>query len=119
MSPPLEGRWQPLRAEFAGVPAPAEVLEKTEFELRAGHYTVRFDGEVADQGSYAHDRFASGALILTGLKGTNAGRTIPAIYQLAGDRLRICYGMDGQSPDAFATTPGSQRYLVTYRRKTP
>ncbi|MES1207569.1 MAG: TIGR03067 domain-containing protein [Pseudomonadota bacterium] len=118
MSPPLEGRWQPLRAEFAGVSAPAEVLAKTELELRAGHYTVRFGAEAVDHGSYAHDRCTNGALILTGLKGTNAGRTLPAIYQLVGDRLRICYGIDGQSPDAFAATPGSQRYLVTYRRKT-
>ena len=56
--------------------------------------------------------------ILLGAKGPNAGRTIPCIYQLAGNRLRVCYGLDGTTPTAFATTAGSPHYLATYRRKT-
>ena len=117
MSPALEGRWQPLRAELAGQSAPAAVLEKTEVELSGGHYTVRFGGEVSDHGTCAHDAAVPGVLTLSGLKGPNAGRTIPCIYQLVGDRLRVCYGLGGTAPENFATAPGTQFYLVTYRRK--
>jgi hypothetical protein len=36
----------------------------------------------------------------------------------AGNRLRICYGLDGTLPGGFKTTPDSQLYLATYRRKS-
>ncbi|MCX6934148.1 MAG: TIGR03067 domain-containing protein, partial [Verrucomicrobia bacterium] len=57
-------------------------------------------------------------LTLRGTEGPNAGRSIPAIYQVRGDLLRICYGLDGTAPTAFVSPPGSQLYLVTYRRKS-
>jgi hypothetical protein len=57
-------------------------------------------------------------MLLTGLEGSNVGRTIPAIYQLTSDRLRVCYGLDGFVPHAFAMVAGQQRYLAMYRRKT-
>jgi hypothetical protein len=36
---------------------------------------------------------------------------------LALQRIRLCYGFDGQLSTAFTTSPNSQRYLVTYRRE--
>jgi uncharacterized protein (TIGR03067 family) len=116
----IEGTWQIVKAELAGEEMPAFVAEKIEVELTAGTYTVRFAGEVSDRGSYALDA-ADGPkrMLLAGVEGSNAGRTIPAIYQLAGDRLRICYGLDGTVPVAFATGAGQNLYLATYRRKTP
>ncbi len=116
----LQGRWAIVKAEFAGEAMPGLVAEKTEFELSAGDYVVRFDRQVADRGRYilGATRLHRG-MTLMGSEGPNAGRTIPAIYQLVGDRLRICYGIDGQMPAGFATSAGSSLYLVTYRRKTP
>jgi uncharacterized protein (TIGR03067 family) len=116
----LEGRWSIVKAEFAANEMPALVAQKTELELAAGTYVVRFDGRPADRGSYLLGATSPHrSMILNGIEGPNVGRTIPAIYQLVGDRLRICYGIDGQTPGSFATTAASQLYLVTYRRKTP
>lgn len=118
--PVLEGRWQLLRAELAGEPAPALVCEKTELRLEAGTYEVRFEGRLADRGRYEAEATATPrTLVLHGLAGTNAGRTLPCLYQLVGDRLRICYGLDGVLPDAMTTHAGEQRYLATYARKRP
>lgn len=106
-----------IRAESGGESAPELVVQRTELELRAGEYLVRFDGRTMDRGT-----FESGAgsdpktLLLRGLAGPNAGRTIPCIYQLVGDRLRVCYGLDGREPAAFVTRGGEARYLATYRR---
>lgn len=115
--PALEGRWQPLRAELDGEHAPADALVRMEVELRAGRYVVRFGGEISDEGTY---HCATGAeqleLTLAGTAGPNLGRTIPCIVQVAGARLRVCYGFAGDRPDAFAAPAGSGRYLVTYRR---
>ncbi|MEY3773518.1 MAG: hypothetical protein RLZZ129_298 [Verrucomicrobiota bacterium] len=114
----LEGLWVPLKAEMAGEAAPAMVLERTELTFRAGRYTVRFGGEVSDAGSYTPvDSPGHPGLLLVGATGPNAGRKIPCIYQLAGDRLRICYGFDANLPEAFSTQAGTPHYLVTYRRK--
>jgi uncharacterized protein (TIGR03067 family) len=116
---PIEGLWQPLKAVLSGEIAPEMVLARMTLTLRAGRYAVHFGGEISDQGAYA---LAPGdphtTLTLTGESGANSGKTIPAIFQLVGDRLRICYGLDGSRPTAFATASTSRCYLVTYRRAT-
>lgn len=105
-----------LRAELDGVPAPELVVAKSRIEFAAGRYEVRFGHEVGDRGTFqlgaAGER---GTIALQVLEGPNRGRTIPCIFQRRGDRLRICYGLDGVAPVDFSTAPGQQRYLVTYR----
>jgi uncharacterized protein (TIGR03067 family) len=118
MSAALDGTWEMIRAESGGEPSTDLLALRVELRLTADTYQVHFAGELADQGTYSRtpaDTHA--ALILLGAKGPNAGRTIPCIYQLVGDRLRVCYGVDGTMPTEFATTPGSAHYLATYRRK--
>lgn len=111
----LHGTWHPVRAELDGEAAPELALERMELLFEPDAYAVSFAGAVHDRGSYVH---TATTLILTAQQGSNAGRVIPAIYQLVGDRLRICYGIDGIAPTAFATHEGSRRYLVTYRRRS-
>jgi uncharacterized protein (TIGR03067 family) len=114
----LAGLWQIVKAELAGDDMPAFVAEKIEVEISAGKYCVRFDGQVSDRGAIALETTgAMKSMKLTGEEGTNAGRLIPAIYQLAGDRLRICYGLDGIVPTRFETVAGTNHFMATYRRK--
>ncbi len=111
----LQGTWQPVRAELDGEAAPALALERMELVLDNDTYAVSFAGTVHDAGEFTH---TPSTLTLTARIEPHTGRVIPAIYQLVGDRLRICYGIDGTVPVAFATTRNSARYLVTYRRQT-
>ena len=116
---PLPGIWEMVRAESGGEPSSDLLALRVELHLGAETYHVHFAGELADQGTYARSPSAPHAtLILLGAQGPNAGRTFPCIYQLVGDRLRVCYGLDGTTPTAFATTAGSPHYLATYRRKS-
>lgn len=114
MSSDLTGRWDMIKAELAGENAPDMLALRVELELTAITYVVRFAGQIADRGTYVLD---GQTLTLTGTEGPNQGRIIPCILQLAGDRLRVCYGLDGTVPTEFATKPGVQHYLATYRRK--
>jgi uncharacterized protein (TIGR03067 family) len=119
MSEGLHGIWEMVRAESGGEPSTDLLALRVELHLNATTYQVRFAGELADEGAYrraANETHAT--LILLGAKGPNAGRTIPCIYQLVGDRLRVCYGLDGTTPTEFATTPNSAQYIATYRRKS-
>ena len=119
-----------IRAELAGADAPDMLALRVELELTGDTYVIRFAGKVADRGTYSlacpalacgepveSAERAARALTLTGAEGPNKGGTIPCIYQFAGDRLRIFYGLDGTAPTAFATAPGTEHYLATYRRK--
>jgi uncharacterized protein (TIGR03067 family) len=115
----IEGTWQIVSAELAGEKMPDLVTHQIEVELGDGDYAVRFGGEVADRGTYELGLHpAASAITLTGVVGTNAGRTIPAIYQIVGEQLHICYGLDGTAPAAFATQPGAALFLAVYQRKT-
>jgi uncharacterized protein (TIGR03067 family) len=115
---PLHGIWELIRAESEGEPATDLLALRVELHLDADTYRVHFAGELADRGTYVCSPAAPHAtLTLTGTQGPNADRTIPCIYQLAGDRLRVCYGLDGVAPTEFATASGQQRYLAVYRRK--
>jgi uncharacterized protein (TIGR03067 family) len=118
ISDPIEGTWLPFKAELSGECAPDLALAKLQLVLRDGAYAVHFGGEETDSGTYtsgASETFLT--LTLVSLRGANAGRTIPSIYQLKGALLRICYGLDGIAPTAFASGAGSKCYLVSYRRK--
>lgn len=116
----LSGTWQIVKAELAGEEMPDFVAGKIEVELADGGYVVRFAGQVSDRGTVALDDCGGvKAMRLSGVEGVNAGRVIPAIYQLAGDRLRVCYGLDGAAPTAFTTTSAQNHFLATYRRKPP
>ncbi len=111
----LIGRWQMIRAELAGESAPELVTSRIVLELGTGSYEVVYAGEVSDAGEWSGGATA-GTLTLLGKRGPNAGRRIPCLYQLAGERLRVCYGLDGKEPAHFATAGLAQRYTATYRR---
>ncbi len=108
-----------IRAELAGEAAPELVVRNTEVTLVNGAYEVRFQGQVVDRGSYkVSSRLEIATVVLHGADGPNAGRTIPCLFQLRGERLRVCYGLDGIAPAEMTTRAGQDRYLATYRRKS-
>lgn len=114
---PIEGTWQPFKAELAGEHAPEMALYSMQLVIGAGTYAVHFGKEITDTGTYTlHAAAEVHTITLQSKQGANQGRTIPSIYQLVGDRLRICFGLDGIAPTAFAAPAGSRCYLVAYRR---
>lgn len=107
-----------MRAELDGEAAPELVVTKTELTFVGDAYEVRFAGEVVDRGTFEiRGGTPIATIILHGNEGPNRGRTIPCIYQLVGDRMRICYGLAGVTPAGFTAAAGEERYLATYRRK--
>jgi uncharacterized protein (TIGR03067 family) len=113
----LSGIWQMVRAELDGETAPELVAQRTLLELTQNSYRVSFDGAEVDEGSCEYDAVGNlSSLVLHGRTGANGGRTIRAIYQHVGDRLRVCYGLDGVMPTSFSTHREGKRYLATYRR---
>jgi uncharacterized protein (TIGR03067 family) len=114
----VQGNWQPAKAELAGQPLSDAVLKTISLKLVHGKYEV-FVGDKPDRGTYTVDSTTRpGSMLITGTEGPNQGKTFPAIYELKGDTLRICYDLSGaKRPTEFKTVAGTRLYLVTYHRK--
>jgi uncharacterized protein (TIGR03067 family) len=114
----LQGDWIPIKAELAGKPMPESVLKTISLKLTKNDYEVFVAGN-PDKGTWTIDATTKPkSMKVTGVKGPNAGKTFPAIYELAADTLRICYDLSGKKrPVEFATKPDTKLYLVTYKRK--
>jgi uncharacterized protein (TIGR03067 family) len=112
----IEGTWILVSAELGGQKLPDEGLKDTRLILTAGRYTYQ-----NDQGTYklvpAEEPQAPKAMDITGTDGPNKGKTFPAIYELTGDTLRICYDLEGKRRSGeFATRAGTHQFLAIYKR---
>jgi len=114
----VQGDWTPAKADLGGKPMTQEVLKSIRLKLDNGTYEV-FVGHAPDKGTYTIDSTSKPkSMTITGTEGPNRGKTFPAIYELKGDTLRICYDLSGSKrPADFKSIPGTQLYLVTYARK--
>ena len=114
----VQGDWKPAKAELAGQPMTDAVLKSISLKLDHGKYEV-FVGVAPDRGTYTLDATSKPkGITITGTEGPNQGKTYPAIYELKGDTLRICYDLSGaKRPAEFKSVAGTKLYLVTYNRK--
>lgn len=116
----LQGTWLPQKAELGGKPMPEAVLKTITLKIAGLDYEVTVTGEPrADKGTVTLEPGAlPKEMKIVGVDGPNMGKTIPAIYELQGDTLRVCYDLSGaKRPAEFKTEAGSLLYLVTYQRK--
>lgn len=114
----VQGSWKPVTAELAGQAVPETVIKSISLKLDNGKYEV-FVGEHPDRGTYTIDSGSKPrSMTIVGTEGPNQGKTFPAIYELKGDTLRICYDLSGaKRPTEFKSVGGTRLYLVTYHRK--
>lgn len=99
---------------------PEKIAKAILLKLHKGEYEVTVQGvEGVDRGLCALDTASNPkAMKITGVSGPNAGKVFPAIYELKGDTLRICYDLSGaKRPTEFKTSKGTKLYLVVYQRK--
>jgi uncharacterized protein (TIGR03067 family) len=111
--PTLAGQWAPVSAELGGQEFAVANFGGATLRLTADTY--EFAG---DRGTYAIVSVNPPAgMDIRGREGPNAGRTIPAIFALAGDQLTVCYQLGtGERPREFTSSTGSRVLLVRYKR---
>src|SRR5882672_9551191 len=113
----VQGSWTPVKADLGGQPMTEAVLKSISLKLDNGKYEVSVAG-APDKGTYTLDSTSKPkGMTITGTEGPNNGKTFPAIYELKGDTLRICYDLSGaKRPTEFKSIEGTRLYLVTYSR---
>jgi uncharacterized protein (TIGR03067 family) len=114
----VQGTWRPVTAVLAGQPMADAVIKSISLKMDNGKYEV-FVGQRPDRGTYTLDSSTKPkGITVAGTEGPNRGKTFPAIYELNGDTLRICYDLSGaKRPTEFKSVAGTKLYLVTYNRK--
>jgi uncharacterized protein (TIGR03067 family) len=114
----LQGTWLPAEAEIAGQKFPEEIRKTMKLVVKDDKYTVNV-GDKVDQGTVKLKPSAKPKeMTITGTDGPNKGKTFLAIYERDGDTLKVCYDLSGKAhPTEFKTTPGTQLFLVTYKRE--
>jgi uncharacterized protein (TIGR03067 family) len=109
----LAGQWAPQSAELGGQALPVASFKGATLRLTTDTY--EFAG---DKGTIALLPASSPASMdIHGQEGPNAGRTIQAIYELAGEQLTVCYQLgSGERPGEFKSAKGSKVLLIHYKR---
>jgi uncharacterized protein (TIGR03067 family) len=115
----LDGVWEPVSADISGRALGIAELRVARFVIAAGRYRiVDSQGDTLDVGDLQRAAAeVSLALDLVGTQGGGAGRTIQAIAELDGDRLRLCYDLEHNERPLSMQPEGEQLLLrVTYAR---
>src|SRR5262245_40909126 len=109
----LAGHWAPENAMLAGSDFPVASFDGATLQLTKDMYEFGGDkGTIEVVGKHSPAQ-----LDIHGKEGPNAGKTIPAIYELKGDALTVCYQLGkGERPAAFESPKGAQVLLVHYKR---
>ena len=112
----LAGTWKVDSATLNGDDTTG-VFKETVLAIEEGKYKVDFMG-TTDAGTLKIDPAKKPKLMtITGTDGPNKGKTLPAIYEVDGDTLKVCYTLAGTDPPAeFKSTAENTTLLVTYKR---
>jgi uncharacterized protein (TIGR03067 family) len=96
---------------------PDAVLKMIKLKLDNGKYEASVAGKL-DIGTYTLDVASKPkGMTVNGTEGPSQGKSFPAIYELDGDTLRICYDLSGaKRPTDFRSTAGTKLYVVSYKR---
>ena len=109
----IAGHWAPESAKLGGNDFPVAGFDGATLQLTKDTYEFGGDkGTVEVLETHKPDQ-----MDIHGKEGPNAGKTIPAIFELQGDHLTICYQLgNGERPAAFDSPKGTQVLLIHYKR---
>lgn len=115
----LDGTWVPIAADVSGQALVVRELRVARLVLdRGGYEIIDRAAHVVDSGDYRIDRdCVPQAMDIVGVSGPNAGRTMHAIFELDGDRLKVCYDLESaQRPHAMKAQEDQLLLSITYVR---
>ena len=116
----IDGDWKAVSAELAGKKMPDEFVKSISLKVKNNRYTV-VTANVKDEGTLKIDGSKKPKTMdIVGTDGPNKGKTILTIFDVDGDKLKVCYDLGGKNrPEEFATKEASSQLLVIYARAKP
>jgi len=116
----LQGTWVLVAMEREGESVPAEDLKDGNAVYEQNNITLREGERVRRRGIVTLDASRKPKAINTWDRdGPYEDQTVPGIYELDGDTLRLCFGRPGsERPKEFTTKTPPGVLFCTYKRKT-
>lgn len=117
----LQGGWVCVAMEREGDEVPADNFKGSTALYEDDRVTLYRDGEVFRRGIVTLDPTSSPKKVNTwDLGGPYEDKTVPGIYEVDGDTLKICFSRPGADRPAEFTTKKAPGFLYcTYKRKKP
>lgn len=115
----LDGAWVPVDADISGRELAVATLRVARLVVAAGRYRILArDNQTMDGGELRPGAtLTPGEVDLVGTEGPGTGRIIPALFEVTGDRLRLCYDLERAARPASMTPQPEQLLLrITYER---
>lgn len=110
----LQGMWKTEKMIKGGNEAPADVIKTWKLECKGKRFIPHGDKH-DDPADFALDASKSPKTIDIKPEG---GETMKGIYELTGDRLKICFAEPGQNrPKEFKSPAGSDLILLVLKRE--
>jgi uncharacterized protein (TIGR03067 family) len=114
------GTWQVVSAERDGSQAPVDWVAQRKYVIGAdGHFVLTVGRETENEGMVRLDPGQEPKVLdFQTEKGSFSGKTLPCIYALEGDVLKICFFMFGTDhPKKITGGPGSKQFLIVCMRE--
>jgi uncharacterized protein (TIGR03067 family) len=113
----IQGDWQVTSIEMNGEPLDRDTVSSMVVSIHESSYKLT-GGERDDHGTFTLDAQSSPyKMDITPEQGPDSGEKLPAIFEVNGDKMRVCYGRGDNRPKAFETSSGSETLLINYTRK--
>lgn len=111
----LQGKWIPVEIIADGKKLEDDVVKNILVTIKENSYKTELSNG-QDEGTFKINTSASPKQMDLS---SDAGKEIPAIYEVSGDTLKACYTLDGGGrPSEFKSGEDSKNIFVTYKRKT-
>jgi RNA polymerase sigma factor (sigma-70 family) len=117
----LQGTWAAVSGETDGQPIPEDSLNQV-FVIIKGDEIHFKPNRTENKVTFTLDPTKKPRLLaMTAADGPDKGKTVPLIYELEGDRLKLCFDTKAgeKQPTEFATKPGSGLLLFVLKRVDP
>ena len=109
----IQGEWKVKQLVLDGQPLDAATIADAKLIIKGDKFKLDAAGQ-NESGTLQLDAQASPKTLEVSLQ---SGDTIPAIYELSGATLKICYAVNSAArPKEFKSTGGSDHVLVEYQR---
>jgi uncharacterized protein (TIGR03067 family) len=113
----LKGTWSVVAAEKGGEKAPAEAIKDMKLHFAEGKITIKHPGGERESTFKLDPAKKPKVIDIMPGDGPNKGKTLPGIYELKGDDLRIALGeTDAARPTEFASKAGEGQMLMILKR---
>lgn len=117
----FQGTWMVVSAVTGGQPLPEKLVEATKVEIKDGTMTVLIGGKKGHRQKFTIDPAKNPKHIDMTRQFEDRKDTLPGIYMLDGDTLKLCADDNGRDrPTAFKTTKDTPSHsLLILKRAKP